>query len=229
MDNDAIAERDKPYRDKPEFLKSPKEILTSDDMITAAEEGYTELRREDTLERMEQNGLKLVIPADNQLQIDIDSESDYQRYQRALKSFKTNHIDVIKEIVERPSKSGLPRRHITITMWSTYIPRERIFYQALLGSDLIREINNLRRLNNNDIFPIAFFEPITEDVKPRIEAEELTDKDYPYCNFCSEPIDLKKKYYELRSLDENRNQVIGICSKCAKELGKKFHVDGDAV
>lgn len=223
MDNDAIAERDKPYRDKPEFLKSPKEILTSDDMITAAEEGYTELRREDTLERMEQNGLKLVIPADNQLQIDIDSEADYQRYQRALKSFKTNHINVIKEIVERPSKSGLPRRHITITMWSTYIPRERIFYQALLGSDLIREINNLRRLNNNDIFPIAFFEPTVEGRESRITVMEVDTEEHVYCNFCTDKIDRTQKYYEIQSSQKEKGLVVALCAKCATELGRKFH------
>jgi hypothetical protein len=223
MGKDNFVEAAKLYRDKPEFLESPKELLTSEAVEEAAEEGYTELRREDTLERMENDNLKLVIPADNQLQIDIDSEADYQRYLRALKSFQSNHIDVIKKIVEKPSKSGLPRRHITITTWSTNTPRDRVFYQALLGSDLVREINNLRRINNNDIFPIAFFEPTNEQEESRIIAMEVPTEEHPYCNFCTDKIDRTQKYYEIRSSRKEKSLVVALCEKCAAELGRKFH------
>jgi hypothetical protein len=123
---------------------------------------YDELR-EDFIKRMEAEGNRIVLPQSNELQVDIDSDEQYAVFQKSLACLKRNETesDDIK-VEEHPSRSGLPRRHITITMPFDLEPWERIAFQAALGSDPIRELVSIYRLMRNDRHPTLFVEaPIT--------------------------------------------------------------------
>lgn len=107
-------------------------------------------------------GCKVVLPKENQLQIDLDSEDAYGYFNRRLEDvYKRLPWDF--DIDVKPSKSGLPHRHITLTFNDkTFTPMEQIVYQMMLGSDPIREGLNALRLASGVANPTRFFEPIGE-------------------------------------------------------------------
>ena len=124
--------------------------------IVEREDGYTELDRRETLTKLKEEDLIFVIPNDYQLQIDIDSEEAYEEFLKRFKDFK-RHFQITR-LEMHPSKSGLPKRHITIDMVYSMTATERVALQACLGSDHVRELNNIRRIQNDNIYPIALFE-----------------------------------------------------------------------
>ncbi len=98
-----------------------------------------------------------VVPADDYtLQIDIDSEEDLERWKTGSKIL----LEAIngKEVTITESKSGLPHRHITISLNKAMDVWERIALQLCLGSHITREtLNSYRVLVGNEC-PIVFFE-----------------------------------------------------------------------
>lgn len=107
-------------------------------------------------------GLSVVIPAPNQLQIDIDDAVSYNVFTRNLGLLK--QYWGVGHKSERTSKSGNPeRRHITITLNRDVTPLERIGLQAVLGSDVKREMFSLIRVLEKDAAPTLFFEKAKED------------------------------------------------------------------
>lgn len=116
--------------------------------------------RLDYLARVEKAGLEVVVPAPNQVQIDIDGVEQYEKYVDLIKILSSGdfwvNIDNIKEI---PSRSNGPGKyHITITFDRPISDWERIAWQASLGSDCKRELFSCVRLRNNEPIPICFFE-----------------------------------------------------------------------
>ena len=111
---------------------------------------------------------RVVIPAPNQLQIDIDSEEAYRLFFVRLMEFERHSgYSIYKE--ERPSKAGLPHRHVTLTVYEVdgrtphiFNDYERIALQAVLGSDLVRETLNMWRLLRGEKNPSRLFEPKDE-------------------------------------------------------------------
>ena len=102
---------------------------------------------------------EIVLPLPNELQIDIDCEDQYTFFQGRINDL--GHWIEIEKIKETPSKSGLPNRHITVTLTKEISDAERIAFQFMLGSDLIRESLNALRLYEN-IFPnVLFFKPLS--------------------------------------------------------------------
>lgn len=124
---------------------------------------YTKLLSADERDRKAAElGQVLVFPADDELQIDIDSEHAYDVY-KAMLPIVTRHFRV-RDIQEKPSKSGLPKRHITIKMSDPVTPYERLILQLALGSDRVRDVLGLARLRLSQDQPTCFFEP-----KPEVE------------------------------------------------------------
>lgn len=131
---------------------------------TAAEQQFeydVNERREDFMARMISQGFKIVLPADNELQIDIDDDEQFEIFSRTSESFAKNWwLDADMPVVEvHPSKSGLPSRHVTITLPFDVTPWQRIALQASLGSDPMRELLSAMRLMKGDIAPTLFVEP----------------------------------------------------------------------
>jgi len=111
----------------------------------------------------EQN-CKVVYPRANQLQLDIDSQEAQDMHLQLLGLFSADPLRAFSMVnyTATPSKSGLPHRHVTITLQNDLMDDyERIMMQALLGSDRKRELISLRRLLNGEKRVTRFFEPLT--------------------------------------------------------------------
>jgi len=112
------------------------------------------------LNRVEESGLRVVVPRENELQIDIDSEERLENHRKLLSLLSSRHSWVpIDNIQMYPSRSGLPGKyHIVITLAHNLDPWERIAWQAALGSDSIRELFSCIRMHYGEVVPVCFFE-----------------------------------------------------------------------
>jgi len=109
-------------------------------------------------------GCIVVKPEPNQLQLDIDTGEAYARFKHRIVEFE-RHSKYIVYIEEHISKSGYPRRHITLSLTDlednpvVLGEYERIALQAVLGSDIVRETLNTWRLLRGSTNPSRLFEP----------------------------------------------------------------------
>lgn len=117
-----------------------------------------ELNSEDAITWAVANNLRVVLPTEYQLLIDIDNP-----YDRGV--FTTNFdivdsvygIDQVTETTSRSGKSG--NSHIVVTLKTPLKSvLERIALQAVLGSDRRREAHSLRRSFQGEQNPTLFFE-----------------------------------------------------------------------
>ena len=106
-------------------------------------------------------GLEVVYPAANELQIDIDNEHSYRLLYNQLRS--VNKLVGIYNYTEKPSKSGEPwKMHSTLVFQDrTFTTLERIGLQAMLGSDRVRELLSYVQYLNGDAHPTLFLEKTT--------------------------------------------------------------------
>lgn len=125
--------------------------------LTEGKEDYRE-PREKFCARMIADGFRVVIPEANQLQVDIDTDEQYAVYQRACECFIKNFPGDPPIVEEHPSRSGLPRRHVTITLPFAVEPWQRIAWQASFGSDPMREMLSCFRAWHGDQHPTLFVE-----------------------------------------------------------------------
>jgi hypothetical protein len=101
-----------------------------------------------------ERGLVVVFPKENQLQIDIDSDAQATEFRRRLDAFPW-----IYEIEDKPSASGLPNRHVTLTIEDkTFTEVERMFWQAALNDDPLRVFLNALRYDAGVENPSRLFE-----------------------------------------------------------------------
>lgn len=101
-------------------------------------------------------GLRIVLPKFNEVQVDIDTDAAYAQYEAAY-SLLTSSYDVIGSS-ERPSRNGGEGRHITVRFGHALTQMERIALQAVMGSDFRREIFSLERLKGGEAIPTLFYE-----------------------------------------------------------------------
>jgi hypothetical protein len=76
-----------------------------------------------------------------------------------------------KNLVILPSASGLPHRHITITLNESMDIWKRIALQVCLGSHVTREVLNSHRVLLKQECPIVFFEKEIPKPKRMIRLE----------------------------------------------------------
>jgi hypothetical protein len=109
------------------------------------------------LARMEAQGLQLVEPEPNEIQIDLDTDEDYQEFiHRKEKLESMTGLSFPMEV--NPSKSGLPKRHVTITAIGAMDDWQRVAMQMAFNSDPMREFLTVVRLLQGEQRPILFFE-----------------------------------------------------------------------
>lgn len=96
---------------------------------------------EEIQKRADDNGLLVVFPGPTEIQIDIDSDEQYKVFQGRL-GMLGEHLPTFKVVRNAPSRSGLPKRHITIDMGQELTEDRRIALQSVLGSDPTRELLN---------------------------------------------------------------------------------------
>jgi hypothetical protein len=105
--------------------------------------------------RMKKAGWRVVLPAPNEMLIDIDSDEQFAVFEKQYKRFCEVHkcTAVITE-----SKGGYPGRHIVVTLPFEVDAFTRITLQGILGSDPMRELLSYFRACKGDPYPTLFIE-----------------------------------------------------------------------
>lgn len=106
----------------------------------------------------EQN-LDVELATDTTLFLDIDSEEAFAYFEQQLAVYDSLDIVDYDYYVVRPSKSGLPKRHITVYLFEPLPLVERILLQAVLGSDRKRELLAYVGSKSGQEHPVVFFRP----------------------------------------------------------------------
>lgn len=105
----------------------------------------------------ETTGEVVVLPKANELFIDIDDEAASTRFYDNVA--KVHEYVGVLDQRHRPSRSGDPNRwHITVDLARSVNDMERILLQAVLGSDLRRELLSYCRITIGDPHPTLFLE-----------------------------------------------------------------------
>jgi hypothetical protein len=109
------------------------------------------------IQRAKKDGLSVIYPGPKELQIDIDNEKSFTTFSEHLKIL-SKYLG-IQKIVITPSLSGEPGHyHITVSCDRFFGVPERISLQALLGSDLRREVLGFIMMKNGEGKPTLFLE-----------------------------------------------------------------------
>jgi hypothetical protein len=108
------------------------------------------------LDEAEKENLNVVFPKANELQIDIDNEHSFTIF-NMMSEILERHYG-IQSIRVKPSRSGLPKRHVTVTLWKDVTNMERIALQACMGSDRVREAPQRHSGANGDPHATLFLE-----------------------------------------------------------------------
>ncbi len=123
-----------------------------------SEEKTLDISTQGSLDQAFKQGVRVIIPKDRQLQIDIDSDDDYSRFTQAYDALKQHYLNVPLYYKTSPSRNGGEGRHITVEMTEELAQIERIALQAILGSDWRRELFSLIRVRKGEPLPTLFFE-----------------------------------------------------------------------
>ncbi len=109
------------------------------------------------VERAKKDGLRVVYPGSKELQIDIDSEKNLGVFYEHLAILR-KWLQVEK-VVMTPSLSGEEGHyHVTVSCGRYFNVPERVCLQALLGSDLKREVLGFIMMKNGESKPTLFLE-----------------------------------------------------------------------
>lgn len=140
-----------------------------------SEREYFEEIRDQTFSKARQEGLEIVLPSPNQIQLDIDrpwtAEKFYLQTYSQVSLLIHNRDNRKRQLVDRlihewsvvkweSWKSNGGNCHVQITFWRTFEPLEKVALQSILGSDPMRELLNFRRVLCGADDPIALFRPV---------------------------------------------------------------------
>lgn len=136
----------------------PLEFLGGTTTFKNVESSYSDLRMEYAQAQAKLRGQVVVLPGPRELFVDIDSVDQlkmfFDRIEKLKAQFEEGHVNY----VIRSSRSGGDRFHIVVTLPLPLQPFERIAYQAILGSDPVRELLSIARINYGCEHPTIFFE-----------------------------------------------------------------------
>jgi hypothetical protein len=122
-------------------------------------------------------GLEVKTPRPNELFIDIDNARDFARFKTLIEMF--SRVEDVMTWADTPSASGGQHRHVVVSLGREVTAFERIAFQAMLGSDLKREVLSYERAKTGSSHPTIFFEP-KAGVKP---VAKKTGFNCKTCNF----------------------------------------------
>ena len=108
--------------------------------------------------RADERNLDIKYPKANELFVDIDNARDFARFKTLVEML--GRVEDVRSWVDTPSASGGQHRHVVVTLGRNITEFERIALQAMLGSDLKREVLSYERLRKGSHpQPTVFFEP----------------------------------------------------------------------
>lgn len=113
--------------------------------------------REEFIMRMAEEGYIPRYPSPNELLIDIDNDTHWEAFVRSFDIFKREY-PLEQSCKIYPSRSGLPCRHVIVQLPFKIDDWQRIALQAALGSDPVRELLSILRLQRGDAHPTMFIE-----------------------------------------------------------------------
>lgn len=119
---------------------------------------YREDTTQDVIARAKARGCDVLIPEDNELFIDIDTDKQYLEFLSRLAKFPNMMFMQARIKSNKPSASGLPHRHIIVEISENLPPEIRATMQMFLCSDPVREILAVRRVLQGVENPIIFIE-----------------------------------------------------------------------
>lgn len=115
---------------------------------------YLDLPVEEYLEQWAAEGRTVEFPEENELFIDIDTPDQLARFGIAMDRLRRNFPEISFE--SKVSKSGFPHVHFKVKMPWGMDNVERIAWQAVFGSDPIRELLALLRARRGEEIPTLF-------------------------------------------------------------------------
>lgn len=115
----------------------------------------SEIASDKAFEDAERGNKIVLLPKDNELFIDLDSEDALTLFNKRLKRLGTWHNTTDKQISPSKKKNHY---HAIVTLETNIDPMQRIFLQLFLGSDPIRELLSLQRILIKDPHPTLFIE-----------------------------------------------------------------------
>src|SRR6266496_2427089 len=124
---------------------------------------HTSLSSKSAYAEAKADGLEVRLPADNELFLDFDTEEALHVFY-AVKPVFERYFG-ITNIKQWASRSGLPKRHMVVTLDRIVTPVVRIALQACLGSDRIRELLGLARIDAGDRHPTLFLEKKNDTIQ----------------------------------------------------------------
>ena len=138
-------------------------------------ENPTRFTEQGTQQRALERGQRIEVAPADILQIDIDGPEAYERFEEQLAIWQTcPMLPALGKIVERDSRTP-GHKHITIEIPTEYSVPERVMMQALLGSDLKRELLSLASHHNGHEDPIVFYRPQEESNATSPRSRDGTD------------------------------------------------------
>lgn len=131
-----------------------------------------------SLRKAEDADLDVVIPASNELFIDIDTDENYKEYQYNMELIEQHNPKFVHDVLVAPSKSGLPGRHITVQWHKELTDEQRIGLQAILGSDRKREMLSYLSMSRGHEHPTLFYEAKQKALPPAPEPVDDPSSEY---------------------------------------------------
>lgn len=112
-------------------------------------------------------GCRIVLPRPEELFIDMDTQAAYDHF-IAVGLRHLRRIFPDAEVKVTPSPSGKPGRYHGVVTLPRHVrdERERVLLQALLGSDLVRELVAWERIERRAPHPVLFFEKVENNQEP---------------------------------------------------------------
>lgn len=108
----------------------------------------------------ERKGCTVERADDCTLQIDLDSDEAFAFFEEQIGLMNNIGLVSWNGYDVRPSKSGLPHRHVTVKLLESLSIIQRIALQAALGSDRRRELLSIKGLMNDTmLYPVVLFRP----------------------------------------------------------------------
>lgn len=134
------------------FLPDPRPALSTD------WQQYREDTTHEVIRKAKERGCDVLLPEDDELFIDIDTDEQYELMQERLRKFPNMMFMQARIVRDVPSASGLPHRHVTVKIGEPMPPEIRAAMQMFLCSDPVREILAIRRVLQGVENPIIFIE-----------------------------------------------------------------------
>lgn len=115
------------------------------------------------LDYAREQGLQVVVPKNDELLIDIDSDAAYHTFESNYPLVAGLYPTAGYQV--SPSRTKPEGKHIHLQLGCTLNPFERVALQCILGSDLHRELYSVERIRNGEVAPTLFYEKPVEAVK----------------------------------------------------------------